>query len=36
MKIKTKVKAGGIYTKVEGLDGEAKDVNHDKWIDVLS
>lgn len=24
------------YLKFDGVDGEAKDANHDKWIDVLS
>ena len=34
MKIKTKVKAGS--SKYPGVDGESKDTNHEKWIDVLS
>jgi len=25
-----------IFAKYDGIDGEAKDSNHDKWIDVLS
>ena len=24
------------YAKYDGIDGESKDTNHDKWIDVLS
>lgn len=36
MKIKTKVKAGAVFAKYDGFDGEAKDANHDTWIDVLS
>ncbi|MFC1953607.1 Hcp family type VI secretion system effector [Chloroflexota bacterium] len=27
---------GSIFAKYEGVDGESKDANHDKWIDVLS
>ncbi len=26
----------GAYAKYMGIDGESKDANHDKWIDVLS
>jgi type VI secretion system secreted protein Hcp len=25
-----------VFAKYEGIDGESKDANHDKWIDVLS
>jgi type VI secretion system secreted protein Hcp len=25
-----------IFAKYDGIDGESKDANHDKWIDVLS
>ena len=25
-----------VFAKFEGIDGESKDSNHDKWIDVLS
>ncbi len=25
-----------MYAKYDGVDGESKDANHDKWIDVLS
>ncbi len=25
-----------IFVKYDGIDGESKDANHDKWIDVLS
>ena len=25
-----------VFAKYDGIDGEAKDSNHDKWIDVLS
>lgn len=25
-----------VFAKYDGIDGEAKDANHDKWIDVLS
>ena len=25
-----------IFAKYDGIDGESKDENHDKWIDVLS
>jgi type VI secretion system Hcp family effector len=25
-----------IYAKYDGVDGESKDANHDKWVDVLS
>jgi type VI secretion system secreted protein Hcp len=28
--------ASAYYAKYEGIDGESKDENHDKWIDVLS
>jgi type VI secretion system secreted protein Hcp len=28
--------AGGWFAKYDGIDGESKDANHDKWIDVLS
>jgi len=31
----TDVFAGG-FLKIEGIEGESKDENHDKWIDVLS
>jgi type VI secretion system secreted protein Hcp len=27
---------GSIFAKYDGVDGESKDANHDKWIDVLS
>jgi type VI secretion system secreted protein Hcp len=26
----------GVFAKYDGFDGESKDENHDKWIDVLS
>ena len=26
----------GVFAKYDGVDGESKDTNHDKWIDVLS
>ena len=25
-----------VFAKYDGVDGEAKDSNHDKWIDVLA
>ena len=28
--------AGAAFAKYDGIDGESKDSNHDKWIDVLS
>lgn len=28
--------AGGWFAKYDGIDGESRDANHDKWIDVLS
>ena len=28
--------AGAWFAKYDGIDGESKDENHDKWIDVLS
>ena len=27
---------GAVFAKYDGIDGEATDANHDKWIDVLS
>ena len=27
---------GAVFAKYDGVDGESKDENHDKWIDVLS
>ena len=30
------VNGGAAYIKFDGVDGESKDSNHDKWIDVLS
>ncbi|MGY5144749.1 MAG: Hcp family type VI secretion system effector [Candidatus Nitrosopumilus sp. bin_32a] len=27
---------GAVFAKYDGIDGESKDANHDKWIDVLS
>jgi len=27
---------GAVFAKYDGVDGESKDANHDKWIDVLS
>lgn len=27
---------GAVFAKYDGVDGESKDSNHDKWIDVLS
>jgi type VI secretion system Hcp family effector len=26
----------GVFAKLDGIDGESADANHDKWIDVLS
>ena len=31
-----KVRGGAAFAKNDGFDGESKDENHDKWIDVLS
>mgnify|MGYP003573644375 CR=1 FL=1 len=28
--------ASNVFAKYDGVDGESKDANHDKWIDVLS
>ncbi|GBC62143.1 type VI secretion system tube protein Hcp [Desulfonema ishimotonii] len=28
--------ATNMYLKLEGIDGEATDVNHDKWIEILN
>ena len=28
--------AADMYIKIEGIEGESRDANHDKWIDVLS
>jgi type VI secretion system secreted protein Hcp len=28
--------SGAIYIKIDGVEGESQDANHDKWIDVLS
>lgn len=28
--------SGAVFAKYDGVDGESKDTNHDKWIDVLS
>ena len=28
--------SAGVFAKYDGVDGEATDANHDKWIDVLS
>ena len=30
------VTGGAAFVKYDGVDGESSDVNHDKWIDVLS
>ena len=26
----------GVFAKYDGIDGESKDENHDKWIDVFN
>ena len=31
-----RVTGGAAFVKFDGVDGEATDANHDKWIDVLS
>jgi len=28
--------AGGWFAKYDGIDGESRDANHDKWVDILS
>ena len=28
--------SAAVFVKYDGIDGEATDANHDKWIDVLS
>ena len=30
------VAGGAVFAKYDGVDGEARDKNHKKWIDVLS
>jgi hypothetical protein len=36
MKTKTKIRAGLNFKPLKAIDGESKDVNHDKLVDTIS